>query len=86
MRKACYQAGVKASSHGLRKWAAAKLAEEGGSEMELQAKFGWKSQEQSSVYTRSANRKRLALQAAKRTQEEHETPHLDAGAGKKLKK
>lgn len=65
-RIACRAASVKASAHGLRKLAAVTLAENGGSEMEMQAKFGWKSGRQSQVYTASANRKALAIKAAKR--------------------
>ena len=38
------------------------------------------------VYTKSANRKRIALQAVNRAQLEHKTLHLDASAGKNLKK
>lgn len=63
-RKWCRAAGVTKSAHGLRKLAATEVAEGGGSEMELQAMFGWRSDDQSSVYTRSAKRDLLARQAA----------------------
>ena len=65
-RIACREAKIAASAHGLRKLAATTLAEQGGTEVELQAKFGWKSGRQSQTYTASANQKALAIQAAKK--------------------
>lgn len=52
------------SAHGIRKLAATIVAENGGSEQELQALFGWTTNTMSAVYTREANRKRQSLQAA----------------------
>lgn len=52
--------------HGLRKLCATMIADDGASELELQALFGWLTNNQSSVYTKEANKKRLALQAAMR--------------------
>ena len=78
----CRAAGIKSkSAHGIRKLAATIVAENGGSEQELQALFGWTTNTMSAVYTREANRKRQALQAAfKMLQEmerkEDEIPHL----------
>lgn len=78
----CNAAGINAkSAHGLRKLAATTLANGGGSEQQLQALFGWTTNTMSAVYTREANRKRQALQAAfKMLQEmernEAENPHL----------
>lgn len=63
-RKACNKAKVRGSAHGVRKLAAAVMAEEGATEEELKALFGWQTNDQSSVYTKSASRKRLAKQAA----------------------
>lgn len=61
----CRSAGIEdKSAHGLRKLAATIVAENGGSEQELQALFGWTTNTMSAVYTREANRKRQALQAA----------------------
>jgi integrase len=61
----CRAAGVAdKSSHGLRKLAATTLANGGGSEQELQALFGWTTNTMSAIYTREANRKKQALQAA----------------------
>lgn len=65
-RRWCAAADVKASAHGLRKLAAADLAEAGGSEKELQAAFGWRTNAQSAVYTRTAENRRLAIQAARK--------------------
>ena len=65
-KKAAIAAKVEGSAHGLRKLAATMIADRGGSEQELQALFGWQTGGQSSVYTRNADKKRLALQAAMR--------------------
>lgn len=63
-RTACNAAGVKGSAHGIRKLAATVMAEEGATEEQLKAMFGWQTNDQSVVYTRSANRKRLAMEGA----------------------
>lgn len=65
-KTACRAAGVDKSAHGLRKLAATIIADQGGSEHELQALFGWQTNDQSSVYTRNANKRKLAIQAANR--------------------
>ena len=54
------------SAHGLRKLAATRFAEAGASEAELDALFGWTGRKMASLYTRRAERRRLALQAADR--------------------
>lgn len=71
-REWCDEAGVSKSAHGIRKLAATVIADNGGSEQELQALFGWTTNAMSSVYTREANRKRQALQAAFKLLEELE--------------
>lgn len=69
----CREAGIKGkSAHGIRKLAATVVADNGGSEQELQALFGWTTNTMSAVYTREANRKRQALQAAFKLMEELE--------------
>lgn len=69
----CRASGVMGkSAHGLRKLAATVVADNGGSEQELQALFGWTTNAMSLVYTREANRKRQALQAAFKLMEELE--------------
>lgn len=59
-REWCNAAGITKSAHGLRKLAAIEVAEGGGTELELQAVFGWKTNSQSAVYTRNAKRAGLA--------------------------
>lgn len=60
-RKACNAAGVKKSAHGLRKIAATRAAEAGATVAELEAMFGWNGGRMASLYTKSADRRRLAL-------------------------
>lgn len=62
----CNAAGVAKRAHGLRKLCTTMIADDGASEMELQALFGWLTNDQSAIYTKEANKKRLALQAAMR--------------------
>jgi len=63
---ACRAAGVSKSAHGIRKAAATRAAENGATVAELEAMFGWKGGRMASLYTESANRKRLALEAAEK--------------------
>lgn len=65
-RKACRAAGVKKSSHGLRKLAATLLAEAGGTQNELRAAFGWKTDAMARFYTEKADKNRLSSKAAER--------------------
>ncbi|MEW5994981.1 MAG: hypothetical protein AB1744_11380 [Candidatus Zixiibacteriota bacterium] len=51
------------SAHGLRKTGATIAAEHGATEHQLMAIFGWESPKQAALYTRKANRKRLAAAA-----------------------
>jgi integrase len=77
-RQWCDAAGVKKSAHGIRKLAATVIADNGASEQELQALFGWTTNAMSGIYTRERDRKRQALQAAFRLLEElekNETPN-----------
>ena len=85
-REACNAAGVPGSAHGLRKLAATIVADNGGSELELQALFGWISKDQSATYTRDANNKRLAIQAAAKLNANKNRPHLPASAPAPRKK
>ncbi len=66
-RDACNKAGVKKSAHGLRKLAATIDAERGFTERELEAKYGWTGGYMASLYTRTADRKRMAIEAARRS-------------------
>jgi hypothetical protein len=50
-------------AHGLRKNAATRAAENDATEAELEAMFGWRGGRMASLYTRAANRERLAIGA-----------------------
>ena len=67
-RQMCVQAGIpkKLSAHGLRKAGATRLAEHGCTDHEIMAWGGWKTLSEVQRYTRAANRKRLAKQAAEK--------------------
>jgi integrase len=60
-RDRCDEAKLPArcSPHGLRKAGATIAAENGATEYELMAIFGWASPKQAALYTRAANRRRL---------------------------
>lgn len=51
-------------AHGIRKQVAQKLAEAGGSNAELKALFGWNSDAMAALYTKGADKRRLAQAAA----------------------
>ena len=60
-RKACRAAGLHGrSAHGLRKAAATRAANEGATVAELEAIFGWSGGTMAALYTRAADRRRLA--------------------------
>jgi integrase len=61
-RKACRAAGVNRSAHGLRKIAATRAANAGATVAQLEAIFGWTGGRMASHYTRSADRRRLAME------------------------
>jgi integrase len=61
--EACRQAGIKKSAHGLRKIGATRAANNGATVAQLNAIFGWTGTDMASLYTRSADRKRLAQDA-----------------------
>lgn len=63
-RMACKASGVPGSAHGLRKHRATAAAERGATVSELDAMFGWRGGGMAALYTRKADRARLALQAA----------------------
>jgi integrase len=61
MRKWCDAIGLEhCSSHGIRKAGATIAADNGATEHELMATFGWESPKQAALYTKKANRRRLA--------------------------
>jgi integrase len=60
-RDRCNEAALKGlSAHGMRKAAATRAAERGATAHQLMAIFGWRTIKQAEVYTRAAERKRLA--------------------------
>jgi integrase len=63
-RDVCRQAGCPGSAHGLRKAGATRAAERGATERQLMAIFGWSSPRMPALYTRTADRNRLARDAA----------------------
>jgi integrase len=62
--EAASAAGIDKSAHGVRKIAATIAAENGATEAELDAIFGWTGGRMASHYTRQANRAKLAANAA----------------------
>lgn len=60
----CNEAGVPGRAHGLRKAGATIAANNGATAFELTAMFGWSSVKMAEVYTRKADRVRLAERAA----------------------
>jgi hypothetical protein len=61
MRDWCDQAGLpQCSAHGLRKAAATVAAENGATSQQLMAIFGWLTLKEAELYTRTAERRRMA--------------------------
>jgi integrase len=65
-REWCDAACVSKSAHGIRKAAATADAQDGYSDAELDAKFGWTGRKMAAHYTRTVNRERLSIAAAAR--------------------
>lgn len=88
-REACSEAKVEKSAHGLRKLAATRAAEAGASERELEALFGWRGGAMASLYTRAADRSKLARNAIEKMAGRREpigSPSEPARKGKKSTK
>jgi integrase len=60
---AARKAGIKKSAHGVRKIAATTAADNGATVHQLMAIFGWTTTQMAELYTKEANRKRLAREA-----------------------
>lgn len=56
----CVEAGVPGRAHGLRKAGATAAADNGATEHQLMAIYGWESPRQAETYTKKANRRKLA--------------------------
>jgi integrase len=84
-REACRKAGCPGSAHGLRKAGATRAADNGATVHQLMALFGWKTEKMALLYTRNADRKRLARDAASlllpAQSENKNRPHLGSGEG-----
>jgi integrase len=65
-RGACRAAGVPGAAHGLRKAGAARAANAGVTEHELMALYGWSEPRTAAIYTRKANREKLAAKASEK--------------------
>lgn len=78
---ACREAGVPGRAHGMRKSLANMVIESGASNAEMRALFGWDSDAMVTLYTRNANRRKLAKSAAEKLNENGLTPHLVEGEG-----
>lgn len=63
-RIACNKAKVPGSAHGVRKLAATRMANNGATVSQLQAIFGWTDIKMPQLYTKNADRRRLAKEAA----------------------
>jgi len=61
--EAARAAGIKKSAHGVRKIAATTAANNGATVAQLEAIFGWQGGRMASLYTKAADRRRLALEA-----------------------
>ncbi len=60
----CGKAGCPGSAHGLRKAGAKRAADNGASERQLMAIFGWTTGKMPTHYARAVDRERLAMDAA----------------------
>jgi integrase len=73
-REACRKAGVQhRSPHGVRKLAAATMANNGATVAQLEAIFGWTGGNMAALYTRSADRRRLAQSSVRMLMNEERT-------------
>ena len=84
----CRATKVRGSAHGLRKSGATRAANQGATTKQLMAIFGWKDPKMAERYTRTADRRRLAMTAGKLllAQSENENrPHLGPGTGETRK-
>jgi integrase len=85
-KERCREAGIgHCSAHGLRKAGATMAADDGASERELMAMYGWGRSSTAEVYTKAADKKRLARAAAERIANAN-SPHLSQSAAESAKK
>jgi integrase len=77
----CSEAKIDGRAHGLRKTLAQILAESGNSNSELKARFGWRSDAMANLYTKKADKKRLAMSGAAKLNENILTPQSQSNEG-----
>ena len=85
---ACRAAGVNKRAHGVRKIGATRAAENGATVAELEAIFGWGGGGMAALYTRAADRARLAKGAIGSSPEHPPNilfPHLKKRCGREAK-
>lgn len=75
----CDEAGVPGRAHGLRKAGATIAANNGATPFELTAMYGWSSTNIAEIYTRKADKARLAERAANKPY-----PHREKDEGKQF--
>jgi integrase len=89
-RRACRKAKCPGSAHGLRKAGATRAAENGATERQLMAIFGWTSSKMATHYTRAAEQRHLAMSAGElllpARKSNGERPHPQSGAGENPEK
>jgi len=86
-RKWCAVAGLsELAPHGLRKAGAVRFAEAGCTDHEIMAWGGWSSLKEVQRYTKEANRKRMALEGARKLKERTELSKVTALTVKSEKK
>lgn len=78
--EACIAAGVPGRAHGLRKAGATRAANRGASDAQLDAIFGWSGRGMAALYTKKANRQRLAQEAAELLIPEKPKPKSEGAA------
>jgi integrase len=61
-KNACRAAGINKSAHGIRKAAATRAANNGATVATLEAIFGWEGGQMAALYTKAADRRRLAAE------------------------
>lgn len=70
----CHTSGIPGTAHGLRKTRATRAANNGASEAELEAMFGWaRGSKEAAEYTRKADRVRLAMQGSAKLEDGNES-------------
>jgi hypothetical protein len=72
---------VQGSAHGLRKAAATRAANAGATVAQLEAIFGWSGGGMAALYTRAADRRRLAIEAMGKLDEKRTSIVAPARAG-----